>query len=138
MVFLKGLFWEEDVHHIVSIPICALREPDRWIWHYSKNGVFSICSAYKLLSEGLFLVESFQVGGYSNWWHKLWSLQIPSKIKLFMWRMFCEFIPTNLSLHKKHIPIHPWCNLCKKKEESCFHTFFKCCRVKQFWKMKFP
>jgi hypothetical protein len=47
-VKVKELFFEGDVDDILKIPIGRARTADYLAWNYTKNGVFTVKSAYHL------------------------------------------------------------------------------------------
>ncbi|KAI9180260.1 hypothetical protein LWI28_002923 [Acer negundo] len=61
-------------------------------------------------------------------WKALWKLSIPVKIKLFMWRACNNFLPTNLCLANRKVPVNPICPLCKCSEELTLHAL-RACRI---------
>jgi hypothetical protein len=40
-----------DVEAVKTIPISHTMQPDFWAWHYEKNGIFTVRSAYKMIVE---------------------------------------------------------------------------------------
>ncbi|KAL0448481.1 UNVERIFIED_CONTAM: hypothetical protein Slati_1404500 [Sesamum latifolium] len=48
---IQELFWLVDSDIILSIPLSRTGEEDIWVWHYSKNGIFSVRSAYHLACD---------------------------------------------------------------------------------------
>jgi hypothetical protein len=50
---LKAIFWPTDVYRILQIPITSGRE-DVVAWHYNRNGLFSVRSAYHCQWESKF------------------------------------------------------------------------------------
>lgn len=62
----------------------------------------------------------------SEGWNKLWSLNIPHKIKTFLWRFCRNTIPiSNL------FPI--LCSVCEVDVEHLLHVFFDCDFASQCW-----
>lgn len=98
---LRELFWEEDVKSILSIPICAARGCDSWLWHYTTSWEFTTKSAYKLFSSHLYPDSS--ASNNLLWWKFLWKLSLPNKVKLFMWKLFHNILPCNSNLANKSI-----------------------------------
>jgi hypothetical protein len=47
---IKEVFWEEDVNRILEIPIKHDME-DLLAWHYDNKGLFSVKSAYHVLTR---------------------------------------------------------------------------------------
>lgn len=107
MEVLRSLFWEKDIEYISKILICGTKRYDRWIWHYTPNGIVSTRSAYKVCANKMREVECSTTPNDVVWWNRLWKLKIPNKICLFMWRVFFEIVPTNSALNKRHIPTLP-------------------------------
>ncbi|XP_075650197.1 uncharacterized protein LOC142620773 [Castanea sativa] len=75
---------------------------DRQVWAETSNGIFSIRSAYKLTLE---LETNREIGSCSDgsniwFWKRLWSIQIPHKIRHFAWRAAHDILPIkeNLSI----------------------------------------
>lgn len=86
---IKDMFVPEDGKLILSIPLGHLTNEDKLIWHFSKNGLFSVRSAYHLtlrLEELLIPASSSSSTQTLNSWKWLWNLKLPSKIKIFVWR----------------------------------------------------
>jgi hypothetical protein len=47
---IQDIFWEEDVKHILAIPI-KHGEDDTPAWHFDTKGLFSVKSAYHVLED---------------------------------------------------------------------------------------
>lgn len=71
------------------------------------------------------------------WWGKFWNLKIPPKVKIFIWKVIQNYIPTELNLAKHHIPTQGMCFLCKFHLDSTCHSFFFCdvpiWKTSSFW-----
>jgi hypothetical protein len=87
---------------ICSIPLCTRQVDDFWAWHYENKGVFSVRSAYNMLVQRKYDREAWLDGtaGSSDsetdqkTWTKWWSVQVPSKVKFFVWRLAQQSIPS--------------------------------------------
>jgi len=75
------MFWPVDVHRILQIPLVGGRE-DFVAWHFNRNGLFSVRSAYHQQWMHKFnknLIQDQDGGaGDEEVWGKLRQLQIPS------------------------------------------------------------
>ena len=69
-----------------------------------------------------------------RWWNFLWKLNIPPKIKLFIWKVFHNAFSSSENLLKQGISIDPRCKLCSHNFESSFHVFFHCTFARDVWK----
>lgn len=50
----ESTFWPIDRNRILSVPLGAITSDDRVVWHYTKDGKFSVKSAYQLLLAAKF------------------------------------------------------------------------------------
>jgi hypothetical protein len=64
-VLVRDVFWEEDVQHILAIPVHTGRE-DVIAWHFDKKGVFSVKSAHHTLHDSSVQKARKQKGKSSN------------------------------------------------------------------------
>jgi hypothetical protein len=97
----RNLFqWEEDlVAHLKDLLGTAVLtlEDDRWCWLPDPERVFSVKSAYKLLSEDLLI--GFEVeDGLRGVLDQIWKSSAPSKVIAFSWQLLVDRIPTRNNL----------------------------------------
>ena len=84
-----------DIEAIQSIPLSTRRIEDRWAWHYEKNGVLSVRSVYRLLIATKMRREDWieerpatsDTAREGKAWQHLWKFQVPSKVRVFLWRL---------------------------------------------------
>lgn len=58
-------------------------------------------------------------------WHRLWKLACLSKIKIFIWQIIEDHLPTVANLNKNHIVPSPLCSLCGEFDTT-LHWFIEC------------
>ncbi|KAL5762711.1 hypothetical protein ACOSP7_018975 [Xanthoceras sorbifolium] len=73
----------------------------------------------------------------SAWWRALWKLNIPHKIKLFVWKSSNDWLLTAAALAKRKIPVSDLCLACKSSSESVVHALWGCSSLKLVRKL-FP
>lgn len=66
-------------------------------------------------------------------WNKLWNLNIPQKIKHFIWKACHEAIPIKMNLIKKGINTNPICNIYNKENETTLHRLVTCSETRKIW-----
>ncbi|KAL5865358.1 hypothetical protein ACOSQ3_002872 [Xanthoceras sorbifolium] len=62
----------------------------------------------------------------SKWWLSLWNLNIPPKIKIFIWRVCHNAIPSLCNLCSRKIVVDPCCPRYGDAFESSAHALFWC------------
>ena len=87
--WIRSEFLPFEAQEILSIPLSSRRLVDTRIWKETKNGVYSMKSAYRLLAK---TATNNQPGPsslvlHTNFWSSIWRINIPNKIKHFLWRL---------------------------------------------------
>lgn len=75
---LLDLCNEHDMRLIKQVPIPLLSKEDSWYWLWEHKGDFSVRSCYRKLRGEIDCQNK-------RFWRKLWSLQLPGKILIFLW-----------------------------------------------------
>ena len=127
----------------MGIPLSSTNTSDRLVWAGTKNGKFTVKSAYTLALEELKLSEHAECSNgvaRRKLWKTIWNLNIPQKIKLFAWKA-CRNIPASKeNLAKRKITPDGVCELCGR-EESIGHILWLCDHAMEVWnssKFAFP
>jgi len=92
--------WEEELVgelclllHTVTLQV---EKEDKWLWKLESTNNFSICSAYNVLVHQN---HSATTVSFQDLWHK----DIPLKVVLFAWRLFCDRLPTKDNLIRRGV-----------------------------------
>ncbi|KAK2652351.1 hypothetical protein Ddye_012207 [Dipteronia dyeriana] len=131
-------FSQYDVDGILKILVGLEGSEDRRVWHFEKNGVYSVRSGYWLGCR--LMTNQHQSNSYvvREWWRKLWKLEIPSKIKVFIWKTCYDWVPTKLNLRSRGINCDDKCPVCYKHKESTLHAFWECPKLKYARRLWLP
>ena len=79
-----------------GIYVGEAKAKDVLIWPLSPFGSYSVQSAYRMLveAENSTLSSSSSPMSPNNIWKKIWKLQVPNKVRHFLWRAVRDFLPT--------------------------------------------
>ncbi|CAN0838473.1 Putative ribonuclease H protein At1g65750 [Linum grandiflorum] len=127
---LEEIFDARDVACIRMMAPPMGREVGRVIWNYSRNGRYVVCSAYRLCMD--VLVEDSHLPKQCDW-TTLWKLEIPNRLRHFLWRIARHVLPTRTALALRYVPISTECGLCATREETPWHIFLECLVATRCW-----
>lgn len=136
---VNDLFGQEDAKEILAIPLRSNME-DKVAWHCDPKGVFTVKSAYRLGVRIREEVSHSDAGpssasmNSSSRWNKLWSINLPAKVRIFLWRLAHDSLPTRMNIKRKHVQLETLCPVCSRFDEDGGHIFLKCKFVKQVWR----
>ncbi|KAA3467328.1 reverse transcriptase [Gossypium australe] len=108
---LIGSTFPEDVAaKILRIPLTKEAHDDILAWSGEPSGEFMVRSAYKLLHGietdlGAYTLQT----DYRKFYKKLWLLNLPSKIKVTIWRMSQNYLPTRVNMRHKKLSNNIFC-----------------------------
>ena len=100
---VKSLFLQFEANEILKIPLNHSLPEDSLIWLGNRKGSFTVKSAYYVDKE---LVELEAASASSSnhlaspFWKKIWQVNVPSKVKIFAWRVCLDGLPTLLNLRR--------------------------------------
>ena len=122
----------------MNIPLVVGMMGDFVSWHLKKSGVFSVRSAYYKQWEETYVSKDSNPNGISGsaqhpGWKKLWSLKIPSKIKIFLCQLSQDCLLTRQVMKLRRLPRDPKCSF-RDNIESSRHLFFTCPVARVVWR----
>lgn len=135
MHLISQFFNVSDATTISMIPISPSGCPDRCIWKGTKNGKFTVKSAYHCINQ--LKIDSMGQCSYSDpqkgVWRKIWSMLAPNASKMILWRATHDSLPTNLNLNRRHIRESPLCPICSQENEYVVHALWACIAAQDIW-----
>ena len=77
------VFERVEVETIKSILLSSTNQPDAIVWPFTPAGQYSVQSGYRLLQDNS---DGQQTpANDSEFWKNLWGMEVPSKVKNFVW-----------------------------------------------------
>lgn len=124
---LNRLFSEEQVEQIVSIPLVNSSQPNVLAWRGNKSRIYTARSGYRwrLTEEQLLLGDEYitQMNAMENYYTKIWSLNVSSKIRINLWRITKNYLPRICNLKLRTTAL---CPVCGEEDETTTHLFRDC------------
>ena len=111
----------------MNIPVCVEPQNDKWFWAISLNGEFSVNSAYCALNG-----EASSLGRNTVKW-KIWKSKLHERLKMLLWRIASEILPTREQLGRFYMDLEESCPLCGIEKETMLHLFTKCSLSRALW-----
>ena len=130
-----GLFMEDDAELIKKIPFSRIATKDTLYWPYSTSGHYTCKFGYMFLKQESEMEASQQVPPIHDKqaWKRIWQLQVPPKIKNFLWRACRNALPTKQALMKRKITADPICERCVFAVEESEHALWPCPKLEEVW-----
>ena len=137
---MRDVFVPLDAETILKIPLCTRQVGDFWAWSEDPRGRFSVSSTYKMMSRIKASREAWLEEGHNasntaiekKGWSSIWSMQVPSKLKVFTWRLAQHSLPTGDVLHHRNMASTHVCALCGV-EDSWRHSLLDCTMARSVW-----
>ncbi|KAF7810079.1 ribonuclease H [Senna tora] len=131
-----SVFFPPNVaNSILSIPLARSPKDDSWFWSLTPNGFYSVKSGYKEIRKEKIaqLQDSFFLQ-FSGVWKRIWKVQLPAKIKFFLWRLCREILPVCTNLVSRGVDVDPRCPVCSGgAEETIGHAILFCDQLQSLW-----
>ncbi|KAB2601993.1 hypothetical protein D8674_002998 [Pyrus ussuriensis x Pyrus communis] len=103
--FLQPFISGEAMQAIEETPLGELSCKDRLIWDMSKNGSYSVKSGYRWLQERSMARRDLRrpsVRGVPKaFWKGIWKLEVPPKLRHFLWLTVHNCLPTRDALFRR-------------------------------------
>ncbi|KAL9678662.1 hypothetical protein QQ045_016510 [Rhodiola kirilowii] len=111
----------------------------KFYWKYDSSGNLSMRSAYMVATE----LDKRRLPSYGeqsdtretkNFRKIFWKLKVPSKWKIFGWRLYHDALPTMHNLSRRGCQVQNYCTHCGVAGEHSLHLFRDCCGCEAYWK----
>ena len=89
----------------------------------------------------LSLASDTALGSTSNtqdqglFWHTVWNLRIPNKIKTFIWKACQDILPTKVNLRCRQVLEDATCEACGLDSKTTGHLLWDCQRARETWEL---
>ena len=137
---IKKHFMPHEADIILGVPLSPKMPEDSLVWAWSKNGNFTVRSAYGVALKILKAENSAKESGdfsdkgkSAGLWKLVWKLHCPNKIKHFLWRACKNILLTNFCLTSRRVALDSSCGFYGGYESSG-HALWDCAIAVEVWK----
>lgn len=127
---IHNLVGREEAIKILKTPLFETLQVDKRVWKYEKNGIYSVRSAYRYCKEEA--IDTNHIKAQENW-KLLWKLQIPLRVKRYLWRLCRRCVPTRKRLIEKGIHCQDYCEVFREEVEDDKHLVLYCPKSIECW-----
>lgn len=133
-------FTHFDAEEILRIPLCTRIVDDFWAWHEESRGGFSVRLPYRMILRTKLNREAWlneEEGPSSdqqeqNKWSRIWHIKVPSKLRMFVWRLARQSMPTGDLLKHRNMSTEDTC-LIYGAMDTWRHTLLTCPMLSSVW-----
>ena len=121
---LVATFTQSTCAEILALPLNHLDSQDNLIWTTNKTQQFSVKSAYRIalkLKHGDW-AEHSSARQHGATWGRIWKLNVPPKVRNFIWRACRNCLPTRNNLWRRKVRIEATCDICRQEPETTSHV----------------
>lgn len=106
---------------------------DRMSWSESSDGMFTVRSAYQMLTR-----DEEERPNMEKFFTRVWRLLVPERVRVFLWLATHQVLMTNVERRKRHLSDSGLCQVCKSGEETILHILRDCPAMEGIWRRLVP
>ncbi|KAK9986836.1 hypothetical protein SO802_031787 [Lithocarpus litseifolius] len=131
---LEAMFTQNTVQEImIAVPLTNLHSHDTLVWMENKAQKFTVKITYQVALRLENLAGQHSTArDYCPVWNKVWSLNVPPKVRVFLWRACSNCLPTK-NLHRHKVRVEMRCEICRQQPETVSHILWECPFAQNVW-----
>ena len=100
---------------------------------FTPSGNYTVNLGSKFLAKLTSLDAPAYAQQQNEVWKLIWGLNVPNKVRNFMWRVCKEAIPAKHNLLRRKIIIEDKCEQCGVESETTAHALWECPTLDEIW-----
>lgn len=125
---------EESRLELAAVVVDMVSEgEDRLAWGQTKNGQFTVKTAYELITR-----DETPRPYMGNLFRSMWHVVAPERVKIFLWLVGNQAIMTNAERYRRHLSGTNVCQVCKGGIETILHVLRDCQAMRGIWERFVP
>ena len=123
---VENIFNDRDVKCILGIPLNQTTLRDEITWALTKDGCFSVKTAYMLGKGG-------DLNNFHQIWVDIWGMDTSPKVRHFLWRLCSNSLPMRGILKRRHMIEEDLCPWGCGESETSYHAIFGSSKIAPLW-----
>ena len=121
---VAATFTAQTRDEILSLPLNNTNGQDFVIWMENRAKKFMVKSSYKVAYRlrHHHKAEHSAARIHGSTWNMIWMLNVPPKVRTFIWRAYSNCLPTWDNLHRCRVSINRNYEMCKQELETTSHV----------------
>ena len=78
-------------------------------------------------------IEHSQAQEDRKWWKMIWAMNVPPKVKSFLWRACSNILPTRENLRRRKVQVDERCELCRQQPKTRAYLLWECPFARNVW-----
>ncbi|XP_021734057.1 uncharacterized protein LOC110700767 [Chenopodium quinoa] len=128
---VRSMFGTDEAQCVLNIPLSRRWPNDKLFWSLTKDGEYTVKSGYWFAKMGS--QDSNQGNGLIEMWKRIWKLQGPPKLQMFIWRACKGSLAVKERLYQRHIVHGLTCPICGAGNETIIHALFEFQAAASIW-----
>ncbi|KAF7824555.1 reverse transcriptase [Senna tora] len=132
---VKDTVHSEEIRRVLATPV-AKGCSDRRVCPFTADGTYTVKSGYQSAASDEFgglQVSSNSASEDTRLWRVIWNAKTQPKVKMFLWKVCKNAIPTRANLAKRRMNVDRECMNCHHHLESTEHCLIECPFAKAVW-----
>lgn len=129
---VNSLFTNCDAKAILALPVLTNQVYDRIAWNFTMDGRYTVKSGYNFWHKHF--GECRQITIHKGW-SKIWCLEVPHKLKIFLWWLCRNNVPVRNLLRGRGVQTTIICPMCGVDVEHLLHVFLDCRFANACWRV---
>ena len=131
---VHGLLSREEAALVLSIPLSCTPVEDKIIWPFTPLGNYTVNLGSKFLAKLSSLGAPIGNTQQQNEvWKLIWGLNVPNKVRNFMWRACKEAVLAKRNLLRRKILTEDKCEECGMESETTAYALWECPTLDEIW-----
>ena len=130
-------FAQKTCEEILATPLNNVNSRDVLVWKENRAKKFTVRTAYRIAVRlrNPNYTEHSSAQSHRPTWRKIWRLNVPPKVRTFLWRACSNCLPTKENLLKRRVKVEAKCEICCQKPETASHVLWECAFARNVWSL---